>query len=65
MIENCKDCTSWIWTGMWQGNCTLHPSEKPMWSQSASPCTRGCHDFVDKYAQPQYAHASHSEDKAG
>jgi len=62
MIKKCRDCKYWYSIPPWQGNCRLHPTPKPQWSESASPYMKGCHDYTPKH-EPLPVLAS--EDKAG
>jgi len=62
MIKKCRDCKYWFPIPPWQGNCRLHPTLKPQWSESVSPCMKGCHDFTP---QPEPLPVLASEDKAG
>ena len=65
MIKKCRDCKYWFDIPPWQGNCRLHPTPKPQWSESAAPCVRGCHDYVPKHEPVTYIRVLASEDKAG
>ena len=49
MPDRCRDCKWWVPIPPWQGNCKLNPTEKPQWSESAVPDTRGCHAYEPRY----------------
>lgn len=62
MLKKCRDCKYWVLIPPWQGNCRLHPSLKPQWSETAAPCTKGCHDYTPRIDPVA---SIHREDKAG
>ena len=45
--RRCRNCRYWRSIPPWQGNCTLHPSPRPMWTETASPTERGCSGYTD------------------
>ena len=49
MLKKCRDCKYWVSIPPWQGNCQLHPTQKPQWSETASPCVKGCLSYTPKY----------------
>ena len=48
MPQKCRDCKWWVPIPPWQGNCKLHPTEKPQWSESATPIVKGCRAYEEK-----------------
>ena len=48
MPQKCRDCKWWVPIPPWQGNCKLHPSSKPEWSESATPIVKGCQAYEEK-----------------
>lgn len=45
-FDKCRDCTYWYPIPPWQGNCKLHPTTRPQWSQDAAPLMRRCPSFL-------------------
>jgi hypothetical protein len=42
----CRNCRYWYPIPPWQGNCKLHPTTKPQWSQDATAQDRECPSFT-------------------
>lgn len=48
MPQKCRDCKWWVPIPPWQGNCKLHPTSKPQWSEDASPQDRDCQSYTPR-----------------
>lgn len=46
MTDLCRDCAYWHPIPPWQGNCKLHPTDRPQWSQDTTPADRQCPSFT-------------------
>ena len=48
MPQKCRDCKWWVPIPPWQGNCKLHPTSKPQWSEDVTPQDRDCHSYTPR-----------------